>query len=129
LPRCHCSFQFFDRHRIVNDVGISEAEIIVVARAQVELPSGLKRDRPVAVKFQLVFPPVAVIREAVSAEQQHRIDKTAFRFRRHDGESSSSMGARIAWWTPGELEWQKGGSEEDGWREKAARRELIDTWE
>ena len=70
------------------DISIPKAEIIVVARAQVELPASLECDRPEAVKFQLVFPPVAVIREAVSAEQQHRIDKTALRFRRHDAESS-----------------------------------------
>ena len=48
-----------------------------------DFAAGLERDGPVAVKFQLVFPAVAVIREAVRPQQQHRIDETALRFRSH----------------------------------------------
>ena len=79
-----------------------------------DLAAGLERDGPVAVKFQLVFPAVAVIREAVRPQQQHRIDEAALRFRSHHGESSSSTGTEIARRTAGGTDGEKGDSEEDG---------------
>jgi hypothetical protein len=53
----------------LHDVGISAAEVIVVPGAEVDSTSSLERDCPVAVKFQLVFPPRAIVREAVGPQQ------------------------------------------------------------
>src|SRR5688572_17864059 len=48
-----------------------------------DFAAGLERDGPVAVKFQLVCPPVAIVREAVRAQKQHRINEMARHFRSH----------------------------------------------
>src|SRR6185436_13037925 len=48
-----------------------------------DFAAGLERDGSVAVKFQLVLPAFAVVREAVRPQKQHRIDEAALRLRSH----------------------------------------------
>ena len=72
----------------LHDARIADAEVVVVARAKVDSAARLERDGSIAIKFQLIFPPIAVIREAVRPQQQHRVNEAALRLRRHHGEST-----------------------------------------
>src|SRR5687767_5985812 len=97
-----------------------------------DLAAGLKRDGPVAVKFQLVCPAVAIVREAVRPQKQHRINEMARHFRSHqaslaDGSNQAATG-EPAWRMPRAVieaslatEIQRGATEE-GPRRADARR-------
>jgi hypothetical protein len=93
----------------------------------VNLAAGLECNRPVAVKFQLVFPPLAVVQAAIRSQQQHPIDKAAYRFRRHHGGSSPSTGDEIAPLDSERHDGEKGDGEEDSAEEEAAKPQLNDT--
>ena len=67
----------------LHDARIPDAEIVVVARTQMDLAASLEGDSPVAVKFQLVFPATALIGEGVCPQERHRIDEAALHFGSH----------------------------------------------
>ena len=49
-----------------------------------DFAAGLECDGPVAVKYQLVCPAVAIVREAVRPRKQHRINEAALHFGSHE---------------------------------------------
>ena len=58
-----------------DDGGIPDAEVVVVAGAQMNPAAGLERDGAVAVELQLIFPAGRFVRERIRAEEQHRLDE------------------------------------------------------
>ena len=66
-------------HRLVrqlrealDDGGIPEAEVVVVAGAQMNPAAGLERDGAIAVELQLIFPARRLVRQRIRTEEQHR---------------------------------------------------------
>jgi hypothetical protein len=59
----------------IHDARVSDVEVVVVPRSQVNGPIALERNRAIAVELQLVQPS-RIIGQRIRLQQQHRLDET-----------------------------------------------------